>query len=213
MKNGEHVTVNPAPIAAYHGVGHIVAAFFSRYYRLAPGTISLGAYGSGAADVALSRKKLTTAEKILDPSAEQDPEVAASLAIVYAAGLAAERIAERKHSTLRANPAAARPDHLALVATAAAARIPARGDPYEQEAAALLEREWDVVEALARSWRKPARSMLFGRRNTLRGIAHRDPSILIVSNCRRLLRKPRFRWMRERHPLTGRQGPMRGKSL
>lgn len=136
--------------AAYHEAGHAVAAYLSLFHGVGIGAISLGAFGSGAADVRLSRKKVQAAGKAADATIERDPDVAVSLCTVLAAGFAAELVAASKGVDLEPNPSCSAPDRAWLVAQASAADIPADVAAYEMQAKVLLEREWPQVEKLAR---------------------------------------------------------------
>lgn len=96
--------------AAFHEAGHAVAAHRSSFHNIV-GPIDLGAYGSGEIYVSLSKAKLQAKGKTVDASSSRDKEVAIDLAVILAAGLIAERLAEENGLGVTANPECATPDH------------------------------------------------------------------------------------------------------
>jgi len=134
--------------AAFHEAGHAVAAYRSRFHSIV-GTIKLAEYGAGQADVSLSKKKLVASGKPANQAAQMDKEVAADLAVVYCAGLVAERIAERMELGLKANPKCAEPDHVSALQQLSAAGLSQKLDLHERAAERLLEKDWNLVAALA----------------------------------------------------------------
>jgi hypothetical protein len=120
----------------------------SRFHRVV-GRINLASYGSGDLYVSLSRSKCRGAGKAGDASDQRDPEVAVDLAVVLAAGLVAERVAQAHEQTIRPNPDCARFDHQLIVQQLEGAGLPKSLDPYEAEAKHLLESHWELLRDLA----------------------------------------------------------------
>lgn len=134
--------------AAFHEAGHAIAAYRSSYHNVV-GPINLAEYGSGEIYVSLSRKKLQAMGKAPDASSAKDKEVAIDLAVVLAAGLVAERLAEVREQGIIANPGCALPDHELMRQQLAEAGLSKKFDKHESTAAQLLEAEWALVRSLA----------------------------------------------------------------
>jgi hypothetical protein len=134
--------------AAFHEAGHAVAAHRSSFHNIV-GPIDLGAYGSGEIYVSLSKAKLQAKGKTVDASSSRDKEVAIDLAVILAAGLIAERLAEESGLGVTANPECATPDHELLRQQLACAGLSKKFDVHEEAAARLLKAEWSLVVALA----------------------------------------------------------------
>lgn len=134
--------------AAFHEAGHALAAYRSSYHNVV-GPINLAAYGSGEIYISLSRKKLHAKGKTPDASAARDADVAIDLAVVLAAGLVAEQIAEVREQGIVANPECALPDHELLQQQLVQAGLSKKFNRHESTAAQFLEAEWALVHALA----------------------------------------------------------------
>lgn len=134
--------------AAFHEAGHAVAAHHSKFHNIV-GPINLEDYGSGEIYISLSKSKLAGHGKAADASSARDKEVVADLAVVLAAGLVAERLAEKREPGIVAIPRCALPDHELLLQQLAGAGLPEIIGPYEDQARQLLESEWGLVHKLA----------------------------------------------------------------
>jgi hypothetical protein len=135
--------------AAYHEAGHAVSAYLSPFHGIADGKVNIGSFGSGAADIRLSKKKVQAAGKTLSPAVALDPKVAASMATVLAAGFAAEQIAASLDNTITPNPVCSGPDYVELTNHTQAAGISSDVSIYHAQATSLLQKEWAQVERLA----------------------------------------------------------------
>lgn len=134
--------------AAFHEAGHALAAHRSKFHNII-GSINLEDYGSGEIYVSLSKEKLQTQGKAPNISAERDKEVAADLAVVLAAGLVAEQVAEVREHGLTANIKCAVPDHKLLQLQLANAGLSKKFDIHQNTARQLLEAEWSLVVDLS----------------------------------------------------------------
>lgn len=134
--------------AAFHEAGHAVAAYRSRFHNVV-GEINLSAYGAGEIYVSLSKRKLTAEGKPADPSVQRDKEVAKDLAVVLAAGLVAERLAQERDGDLKANPMCAEPDYILMLEHLNAAGLSKKFNVHEEAAKAVLTGDWSLVNALA----------------------------------------------------------------
>lgn len=136
------------PEAAFHEAGHAVVAHRSSFHNIV-GPINLAEYGSGEMYVSLSRAKLQAQGKAPNALAAKDKEVAVDLAVILAAGLVAERLAEVREQGIIANPECAAPDHKMLQQQLAESGLSKKFDRHEDAARQLLETEWPLVAALA----------------------------------------------------------------
>ena len=134
--------------AAFHEAGHAIVAYRSRFHNVIAG-INLERHGAGEIFISLSKKKLAAAGKSLELAALLDPEVAIDLAVILCAGLVAERIAEERDDSLKADSTCAVPDHRLMEQQLEAAGLPKKFDTHEDVAKALLISEWALVDALA----------------------------------------------------------------
>ena len=134
--------------AAFHEAGHAVVAHRSKFHNIV-GPINLEAYGSGETYISLSKRKLLANGKDAEPSAAKDKEVAADLAVILAAGLVAERLAESHEPGITANPECALPDHELMQQQLSGAGLSKKFDQHEGAAKQVLETEWKLVSSLA----------------------------------------------------------------
>jgi hypothetical protein len=148
-------------IAAFHEAGHCVLAHVSQFHGVAPGPITLGSYGSGAAHVMLRKSALALAGMPVEESSTAHPDVASDLAVVLVAGLAAERIAQSKYSWLAADVQSADPDYRKARADLARAGVATNLAIFEELATQKLARHWQAVERIAET---------LAQKNTIEGL-------------------------------------------
>jgi hypothetical protein len=135
--------------AAFHEAGHSIVAWRSTYHSLAPGVIRLERYGAGEARVSLSRRKLESGGKVVSPTIMNDPDVVKDLAVILAAGLVAEEVAQGMGEHITANPSCAAPDHAFMKQNLAAGGLQMDIQIYESAARQILQREWSLLHDLA----------------------------------------------------------------
>ena len=134
--------------AAFHQAGHAVATHLSRFHVLVQ-PVSVDPYGTGEWTAGLSRRKLEAADKIVDPAARADPEVATSIATILCAGLSSELIAASKDAALDPDPARSSGDFALARQELRLSGLPEDLGPHESSAAALLAAHWADVERIA----------------------------------------------------------------
>ena len=134
--------------AAYHEAGHVVIAKLSMFHDVVSG-IDLSKYGSGYADISLSKSKLIKAGKKPDASSQTEKVVTQDFAIVMTAGYAAEQIAAEKNPNIVPNRRCADPDYLLLHQSLKNAGLSKKTDVAEASVRALLLENWEYVERIA----------------------------------------------------------------
>lgn len=135
--------------AAFHEAGHAIVACKSAFHSLANGTIRLEKYGAGVAPVSLSRSKLREAGKVPSAAAVTDPDVAKDLAIILAAGLVAEQVAQSMGEHVTANSSCAAPDHAFMRQSLENAGLQSDIQNSESIARQMLQSEWPLLLRLA----------------------------------------------------------------
>ena len=85
-------------LTAIHEAAHVVTAYLSKYHFLL-GQITLSSDTNGETFVSLSSKKINKEAKEATQSILQDPEIIEDVAVIYFAGLEAEKIYCEKNSS------------------------------------------------------------------------------------------------------------------
>jgi hypothetical protein len=134
--------------AAFHHAGHAVAAHLSKYHVLAA-ALKVDSYGTGEIVAALSRRKLQTAGKAAAVSARTDPDVAAGIAVILAAGLAGEEIAAARALCIGVDRSMSEGDFEVARTELRIAGLADDTHPYQEAALRLLNDHWSRVERLA----------------------------------------------------------------
>ncbi len=134
--------------AAFHHAGHAVAAHLSKYHVLAA-SLKVDSYGTGEIVAALSRRKLQTAGKAAEVSSRADPEVAAGIAVILAAGLASEEIAVARSLCAGVDRSMSDGDFEVARSELRLAGLSDDTVPYRQAALELLDSNWQRVERIA----------------------------------------------------------------